>query len=427
MRKQFTPGAEDMLNYGSVPMTPLIFQDDVIHCVGGLNEARLASAKTNNVVNSLNLRLHEDKTSCIVMGSVNQRLQITRCLQSDPLMCGDIETKLKKEFKWLGQILSSGGLAESVAATVKDREGKVCGACLEIAQVVNDWRTRCVGGMETALLLWECCCIPSLLHGAGTLVEISPATIKNLNQLQWWFLRLVLQVGPGAPLASLTWDNCVLEMGLRVQMEKIMMIISIRDLNEDTLARKTYEEQKKNDWPGLAKETTKFCQDLGIEDCNTTILNRTKYKNMVLEACHAKNEQFLRSQAKGKCERIRDETYGRKDYISQQNILNTRNHYRTRYAMQPFTGITLKTEGLPGPHGSVSARSHERRKVTSYLDSAVYMETSHMSTVILLRTIVWYSFLMRCWQGGTRYRRRGKPLVVWETPSLELILLIKVG
>ena len=81
-----------------------------------------------------------------------------------------------------------------------------------------------------------------------------------------------------------------------------MMIISIRDLNEDTLARKTYEDQKKNDWPGLAKETTKLCQDLGIEDCNTTSLNRTKYKNMVLGPCHAKNEQFLRSQAKGKCE-----------------------------------------------------------------------------------------------------------------------------
>ena len=54
-------------------------------------------------------------------------------------MCGNIGTKLKNEFKWLGQILSSSGLAGSVAATVKDREGKIRGACLEIAQVVNDW------------------------------------------------------------------------------------------------------------------------------------------------------------------------------------------------------------------------------------------------------------------------------------------------
>ena len=109
MRKQFSPGGEDKINYGSVPMAPLIFQDDVINCVGGINEARLASAKINKVVNSLNLRLPEDKTSCIVIGSNNQRLNISRCLQEDPLLCGDIETKLKKEFKWLGQILSSEG------------------------------------------------------------------------------------------------------------------------------------------------------------------------------------------------------------------------------------------------------------------------------------------------------------------------------
>ena len=197
--KHFAPGGEDEINYGIVPMAPLIFQDDVIHCVGGLKEARLASAKMNKVLNSLNLRLHEDKTSCIVIGSRNQRLSIKNNLKEDPLMCGNIGTKLKNEFKWLGQILSSSGLAGSVAATVKVREGKIRGACLEIAQVVNDWRSQSVGGMDTALLLWECCCIPHLLHWAGTWMDVSVATVKSLNQIQWWFLCLVLQVGPGGP------------------------------------------------------------------------------------------------------------------------------------------------------------------------------------------------------------------------------------
>ena len=37
------------------------------------------------------------------------------------------------------------------------------GACIEITQIVNDWRAKVVGGFETALLLWELCCVPSLL------------------------------------------------------------------------------------------------------------------------------------------------------------------------------------------------------------------------------------------------------------------------
>ena len=108
-------------------------------------------------------------------------------LEKEPLMCGNFETKLKEQFKWLGQILSSGGLAESVAATVESREGKIQGACLEIAKIVNDWRSKIVGGMETALMLWEVCCIPSLLHGAGIWTKISSKTEKQLNRCQNWF------------------------------------------------------------------------------------------------------------------------------------------------------------------------------------------------------------------------------------------------
>ena len=118
-------------------------------------------------------------------------------------MCGNIETELKQSFKWLGQILSSGGLAKSVAATVQSREGKMRGACLEIAQIVNGWRAHTVGGMETGLLLWEACWLPSLLSGAGTWTEITKATEKKLSQIQYWGLRLFLQTGPGTPLASL--------------------------------------------------------------------------------------------------------------------------------------------------------------------------------------------------------------------------------
>ena len=64
------------------------------------------------------------------------------------------------------------------------KKGKDTGACLEIAAIVNDWRSQIVGGMETALVLWEACCVPSLLHGAGTWTSISTATEKELNKIQ---------------------------------------------------------------------------------------------------------------------------------------------------------------------------------------------------------------------------------------------------
>jgi hypothetical protein len=98
--------------------------------------------------------------------------------------------------------------------------------------------------MEAALMLWEACCVPSMLHGAGTWVEVTVETVKKLNTLQSWFVRLMLRVGPGAPTAALCWDTGLMDMGLRIWKEKVLMILYIRSLGEQTLARRIYDEQK---------------------------------------------------------------------------------------------------------------------------------------------------------------------------------------
>ena len=135
---------------------------------------------------------------------------------------------------------------------------------------MNDWRSEAAGGKNTALLLWESCVIPSLLQGAGTWVEIAPKTVKKLNGLQNWFTRLILQVGPGAPLASLCWETGLLDMKLRIYKEKLMMILHLRNLDENSLPAKIYKEQREKGWPGLAKEATEICEELKVKDVNDT-------------------------------------------------------------------------------------------------------------------------------------------------------------
>ena len=203
---------------------------------------------------------------------------------------------------------------------------------------MNDYRSQIVGGMETAILLWEACCVPSLLNGAGTWVDISKATEKRLDQIHYWGLRLFLQTGPGTPLASLLWDFGFLNMAIRIKIEKILLIFHIRSLKEDTLAYRIYKEQIIQNWPGLARETKQICKDLGIEDCNTTLLNKVQFKKLLLQSCHRTNEQNLRLLAKGKCERIGVEEYGRKEYVQNKNIASVRHHFKTKWGLQPFAG-----------------------------------------------------------------------------------------
>ena len=90
--------------------------------------------------------------------------------------------------------------------------------------------------------------------------------------------------------------------------------------------------------PGLAAETLKICDILHIEDCNETQQDISIYKLNVLKALHRKNEENLRFLAKGKCERILYEQYEKKEYLSNKNIFNVREHYRTRWGLLPFAG-----------------------------------------------------------------------------------------
>ena len=198
--------------------------------------------------------------------------------------------------------------------------------------------------MDTAALLWEACCVPSLLHGAGTWTEMSKATEKRLNALQNWYLRLILQVGPGTPTAALLWDSGCLDMGLRVWREKIWLVLHLKQLDEESLASQVYREQIANKWPGLAEEVENICSELGIESANTCRLDLKTYKEQVTDACHRKNEDRIRSSIENskKCERIKNEDYGRKLYFKEKNIKHVRELFKTRFGLTDFAGNYTK-------------------------------------------------------------------------------------
>ena len=66
----------------------------------------------------------------------------------------------------------------------------------------------------------------------------------------------------------------MMDMKLRIWKEKLNLVLHIRSLNDETLAKKIYNEQRKQGWPGLAKETKNICEVLGVEDVNTTQMNK---------------------------------------------------------------------------------------------------------------------------------------------------------
>ena len=229
----------------------------------------------------------------------------------------------------------------------------------------------------TAVTMWERCCVPSLLHGAGTWVEITPATVRRLNATQQWYWRLIYQVGPGAPLASLSWDQTCLDMGVRVMQEKVLLALHLRYLDKESLAHLVYLEQQTMGWPGLASEVEEICGELNIENVNTTKYNKSDYKKILVQACHIRNEAILRkmSEGKEKCSRMTHEEYRQKDYMEEKNISEVRNIYRSRFGQRAFAGNFSKDNTYRKSNWMcMCGESKEKEKHIKSYDCPVYSD-----------------------------------------------------
>ena len=111
-----------------------------------------------------------------------------------------------------------------------------------------------------------------------------------------------------------------------------MLVVHLRSLEEGAVGNLIYQEQRVQDWPDLASETKVICEELDVEDCNITQIGKVQFRKYITKACLLKNEEILRKMAEGKekCQRLTSESYGRKEYIKQKCIGESRNNSGAR-------------------------------------------------------------------------------------------------
>ena len=63
-----------------------------------------------------------------------------------------------------------------------------------------------------------------------------------------------------------------------------MLIFHIQRLDASSLARRVYEEQAKQQWPGLAMEGDKILRELGMESVHSSRLDNKEYREIVTKS-----------------------------------------------------------------------------------------------------------------------------------------------
>ena len=330
LQKYFKQSRE-VMNYGQIRIQPLCYQDDVSSPCFNIEMAKKQAKMMTRMLKEKTLTAHPDKSGILLLGSKTYKEKMKRELKDSEIYLDNFHLKVKPQDKYLGQIFAS-DLSTSALATVKEREGRIKGAAIEVKAIIEDYQMQAMGGLVAAWELWERALVPSLLSGAGTwLGNIGEATTL-CNKIQNFYWRTILKISSSCPKLALLCEPKMTDFKWRIYEEKCMLLLQIKCLEEGSLAKIIYEEAELNSWPGLGKDVRQICLDIGIPDLNCNIMTKQDIKKAIQHSHYEHMMQLF--EGSSKLHDIKEDDFRSMQlYFNDKNLESARTKFKIRTKM----------------------------------------------------------------------------------------------
>jgi hypothetical protein len=303
-----------------------------------------------------------------VCGNRKFKNKVAQDLERNSLMFGEFKMKQRESDKYLGQVLHEGGLDKSAEATVLERLGRIRGATMEIKSIIEEFPMQAIGGMMAAWELWEKAVVPSLMSGAGTWFGTGDGktAIDLCDKAQNFYWRVMLGVPESCPKIALRTETGMIGMKWHVWQAKLLLLFRIKS-QTGSLCRQVYEEGRANGWPGLWREVSQICEELGIPDINDVYVSKTDIKKAILDHHYVDLKAELGKSTK--LESIKDEDFTSvQEYFSDKSVESSRMTFRVRCHM---------VKDIPGNFKEKYKKKGEDGLICSYCQDRQVMTQSH--------------------------------------------------
>ena len=336
--QSFFKNSEHEVSYGSIHLSPIIYQDDLARVASSVMSAQAGIDRVEVCMETKMLDLHDEKSCFLVFGNGKSEQVMKKELLKAPLTLYGKPMVQKEKEKYLGDYLHCKGLAASVKATVDARAAALKSGAIEVRAIVEDCRSACLGGLSVGLEIYEMAYIPALLNNSQTWMEIDTESVEKLENLQCDFLRILLATPASTPRAALLWDCGAVKVKYRIIEKKLIFLHYIMKQSEESLARQIIFEQRNNGFPGLFQECKQFIEELKIVDPFQIDMSALEWKKIVKRAIQTVNEDELKEEIRKKYKKLMksdlvDEEFGRKKYISNLNLQQARTKFKFRSSM----------------------------------------------------------------------------------------------
>ena len=332
---EFFKISNEEISYGEERMQPLLFQDDISRISTSLKAVQSGNDRMEAVMESKLLDFNHDKSVLIVMGSKKNKKKIDEDMKNYPLtLCGRV-MKITNSEKYLGDMIDSGGLAESVTATVMKRKGITITNIIETKAVIEDYRANSIGGLVVGIEIWELAILPQLLNNCETWTQIDKKTIGVLEDIQLMFFRNMFATPRTCPTPALLWESGGMLMEVRIDRKKLLFYHHIWNLPDNSLAKNIAVNQTKLNYPGLMTECKMLLVKYNLPEWEN--FTKLQWKKMVDTALKEYNKRTLLDKIKKykklEFEKLSKEDHEKKKYLASLNIADARLKFALRTCM----------------------------------------------------------------------------------------------
>ena len=205
-----------------------------------------------------------------------------------PLLYGK-PLKIEEKGNYLGEELGL-NVSESVSLTIRKRIGLATKAIFEIKSVIEDTRSKMVGGILSRVLLWQSSVLPFLLNNSSCWMEIKKRDMDKLIKLQNLFLSVLLGV-KNCPTPLMLWDLKILSMPLQILKSKLILYHHISTLPENALSYQILCQQERLNLPSVFDDIRSFLARYEVVDIKS--FTKKEWATFVKKCIHNENREYL--------------------------------------------------------------------------------------------------------------------------------------
>ena len=345
---EFFKNSNDEISYGEERLQPLLFQDDISRISTSLKAVQSGNDKMEAVMESKLLDFNHDKSVLIVMGSKKNKDMIEEeMMDCPPTLCGKV-MKMTNSEKYLGDMISSDGLADSVTATVLKRKGSVITNIFETKAVIEDCRANSLGGLLVGIEIWELAILPQLLNNSETWTNVDKKTLEILENIQLTFYRNMFATPRTCPTPALLWETGGMLMEVRIDKKKLLFYYHVLNLPDNSLAKIIATTQIKFNYPGLMTECKMLLIKYDLPELEDH--SKVQWKKIVEKALNEFNKRTLLEKIKNYKKldfvKLKKEDYETKNYLASLNIADARLKFALRTCMTKTVKANFKGDPL---------------------------------------------------------------------------------